>query len=323
MTNPEFGYNPEANKEIERIEPVAKRLEEVFGAVYVEDLHGHDIYSTLPDEDYAEKSKAISKANTEIINKITEYLKSQVFPKTFEVQGYTPYSSKRHQSDLFMLGSVLLNRRINPEQIETDLVEAFKGKQVLVLGDDMGTLSETINRLGGTAFGIEYDDELVRVARSGKNAEDGLPQTQVIEGDVADLIDENSELFKKLKSLGAFDAIYSHAVFNSGSGIDNADRDYEPNSEGNHLEFTGSVFLHTDTLLKDDGFQVHGNIEDGFRLFEYGVRPKEETLKPILMQEGGRVRFHSRTGSHAKEAFISRKGLTKKLIEARETENRP
>lgn len=244
--------------------PVSEQLRSVFG------IEGYKTDSET--EKYSE----------ECILAIRQFLERELIPKTYRLsapetdedrertrkilgRSFPGYSSKpRKAIELFILGSLLLGRKIDTEQVGDDLKKAFTGRKVLVLGDDIGGMSEIVNLLGGTAYGIEHDESKVEIAQSGKLAESSQPQMQVIDGDILDLTDENSELMKKLSQLGLFDVICSDAVFNGGSGIEKSAAVYtskKRTAKGKDLLFTGKVLDNTDRILADNGIHLHVNVD--------------------------------------------------------------
>src|SRR3989338_4979725 len=129
---------------------------------------------------------------------------------------------KRRAIELYRIASFLKGKALDGNVLEEDLEKELQGKKILVLGDDSGSFSEILNSFGAEAFGIEYNKIKVLAAHSGVFAESGLPQDQVIQGDIGDLTDQSSSLYKTLLEKGPFDVITSSAVFNIGSGIENA-----------------------------------------------------------------------------------------------------
>jgi hypothetical protein len=154
---------------------------------------------------------------------------------------------------LYHLVSVLNGGLIGSKgDIKRELSEILQQKKILVIGDDIGSLSEVFNFFGAEAYGIESDDFYVAVAHSGLAGESGKPQTQVIRADVGDLQDKNKETFKYLEKIGPFDAIYSWAVFNFGSGIER--------NEYLGKDYFGDIKKKCNLLLKKGGFSLHDEV---------------------------------------------------------------
>lgn len=154
---------------------------------------------------------------------------------------------------LYRLVSVLNSGLIGSKgDVKRELSEILQQKKILIVGDDIGSLSEVLNYLGAEAYGIESDNFYVAVAHSGLASESGKPQTQVICADMGDLQDKNKKIFKHLEKIGPFDAIYSWAVFNFGSGIERngcLSKDYFSN-----------IKKKCNLLLKKGGFSLHDEV---------------------------------------------------------------
>jgi hypothetical protein len=219
--------------------------------------------------------------------------------------------------ELVILGQCLKGDMLDIDTPMEDLRTTFKGKKILILGEELGTLSQALNALGAEAYGIEYNKRVVAIAHSGVLAENLIPQTQVIEGDLWNLGDSESSLFKLVSEKGPFDAIFSHGVFNSGSGFtEGAGREYSgeyPASiedirdktrkrgwfdENSRYQAIAELnwrrfFSGLTSLTKPDGLNIHNNIDQGIRdRLYYEV---EFRLKKLLASEDQNKRDYART----------------------------
>lgn len=161
---------------------------------------------------------------------------------------------EKQASSLYEISSYLAGHPLlSIEEIEQNL----KGKKILVLGDSAGDGSDALIAFGAEAYGIEIDKFRVLVAHSGIISQTGAFQTQVIEGDINDLVDQNSELYKLLKEKGPFDVVFSkfnvlgHYIFGAHGGLVN---------ETAIAQHTSGEYLLTESLmqlLNGQGFQLH------------------------------------------------------------------
>ncbi|MBU1126477.1 hypothetical protein KJ758_02600 [Patescibacteria group bacterium] len=157
---------------------------------------------------------------------------------------------------LYYLVSCLKKGKIDEEDPINDIKTVLDSKKLLVLGDDNGSLSEMLRFYGADAYGIEYDELAVLIAHSGILSRDGKPQTQLLSGNIGDLSLEQSELIEKLQKLGPFDTIMSHAVFNTGSGIEDAIHFID-----DPQEMIDMLWKNINDLLDEDGIQLHTNVD--------------------------------------------------------------
>jgi len=119
---------------------------------------------------------------------------------------------KDRGSQVYLVASFLQGRLISQDNLEENIEKALRGKRLLILGDDLGTLSEVLRAFGAEAYGIDSDQKAAMFARSGLFAENLKPQRQLIEGDIRTLINPASALNEKVKKLGPFDMVYSRTV---------------------------------------------------------------------------------------------------------------
>ena len=122
---------------------------------------------------------------------------------------------------------------------------------------------------------MEIDKAKVIVAHSGILSESGESQEQVIEGDIGDLTNGISDLYKKLEQIGPFDIIYSHGVFNGGSGIEKAIGNYNSKHKlGRDImgNFGQSLTGNLISLLNKDGFILHDLVDLREIFGPYGMR---------------------------------------------------
>jgi hypothetical protein len=153
--------------------------------------------------------------------------------------------------------------------------DILKGKNILSLGDDTGSLSEVLASFGAVPVGVEYDETKVKLARTGHFSEDGRPNEYVIQGDIWELVDPSSRLVKKVGGNESFDAMISYGLFNSGSGGETPQNPSAYLAEklrqyGAELEHDSSAFeercftlfmVESEHLLKSPGAQVHTSID--------------------------------------------------------------
>lgn len=174
----------------------------------------------------------------------------------------THYTGPKTQQGetLYFIAALLNNAPVSHENIEQRIKEILKGKKILVIGDDFGTISEALNALGAEATGVEDSIISVKIAHSGALAEAGRPQNQVIQGDAWDIGNPNSLLYKKLQERGPFDMVYSHAVLNGGSGF--------PESQKSQTIGKEKFNLGLDQLITEDGIQFHTGCEDQYVYLE-------------------------------------------------------
>lgn len=174
------------------------------------------------------------------------------------------YLHDKHRSvALYELAAFSKGDVINEEDIDEIEVQ-LKDKKILILGDDTGSFSEILKSFGAKVIGIEIDKTKVAVAQSGVLSENGEPQEQVIQGDIGDLTDDASDLYKKFEQFGPFDIIYSHAVFNGGSGIEEAIRNYNNKHEFRRdaiVDFGKCLTSNLSALLNKNGFMLHDRVD--------------------------------------------------------------
>ncbi|MBI4250813.1 class I SAM-dependent methyltransferase [Candidatus Uhrbacteria bacterium] len=152
---------------------------------------------------------------------------------------------KHRGSQVHLIASFFEGRLLAEDGLETNIKKALRGKRILVLGDDIGTLSEVLRIFGARAYGIEYDRKAAAFARSGLFAENLKPQRQLIEGDIRRLMNQASPLFEEIKKIGPFDMIYSRTVL--------------PYIGLHGLPGWHRLFAQLDTLTKPQGLNIHGD----------------------------------------------------------------
>lgn len=131
------------------------------------------------------------------------------------------FKTEQQASTLYWIASFLKGRPLEQSETIADVLKSLRGKRVLVLGDDTGSLSELLRHYGAESYGIEKDRFKLLIARSGILSLNGQPQEQTFEGSIGDFFEnETTPLLKRLKELGPFDMIVSDYVFNNGSGIE-------------------------------------------------------------------------------------------------------
>lgn len=191
-----------------------------------------------------------------------------------EFFGFYFHEKKHKARDLYQVISFLQGRPVDADSFNEDAEKALKGKKILILGDDTGSFSEILNSFGAEAIGIEYDKKKVLTAHSGVFSESNLPQDQVIYGDIGDLTDQSSDLYKTLLEKGPFDVITSSAVFNIGSGIDNAIEKRGIGKEfANKEENFGRALVDSSmNLLTENGFSLHDSVDMRRMFGRYGHR---------------------------------------------------
>lgn len=185
---------------------------------------------------------------------------------------------------LYYIASFIKKKQLSEQDPLGDLRSILTGKKILVLGDDTGSLSEMLNVYGAEAYGIEYDEFEILLAQSGILSEDGSPQKQVIKGDIGDMTVESSPLLEKLQSIGPFDMIFSFAVFNYGSGIENAINNTSDEVPEYEKGESKSVLFQNNCqhLLKSGGLQLHLHV-DMPQFFPYKYYLRDIMNKSILI----------------------------------------
>lgn len=164
--------------------------------------------------------------------------------------------NKHRAHELFLLTTFLGNENgaIVPEKIIEQCKEVLKDKKILSLGDDTGSLSEVLKHFGAECTGIEYGQKKVALANAGVFSEDGKPNMSVRQGDIWDLITDDTELMKKLGGK-KFDAVISVSLFNAGSG---GERPQKPLRDKYEIHDWFYYFiLQTQRLLTEKGVQIH------------------------------------------------------------------
>lgn len=196
---------------------------------------------------------------------------------------------------------------INPLE---DVKKVLRGKKILVLGDEIGTLSQVLNTFGAEAYGIEYDPRVVALAHSGILAENLVPQTQVIEGNLWKLGDRESEFYKQISEKGPFDVIFSSAVFNDGSGFpEGAHHKYSGKypkyfEEKNRGEFTSQegwqaaanwdrFLVSLASLVKPTGLNIHQHVEFHTLYGSMVIRELSKKLDELAKSENANVRQYA------------------------------
>lgn len=219
-------------------------------------------------------------------------------------KGHRFYDVAAHS--LYYVASFLKKSTLEEKDISADIQNVLQGKRILVLGDDIGTLSEVLRNYGAESYGVEIDKLKVLIAHSGILAKDRRPQEQVIEGNLDDIFDdEETELIKKLKSLGPFDMIFSYRVFNEGSGIESV------RAIANQRKFTNRIWNHgekgdpkaveellllqsksrekLESLLGENGLQLHLGVDPMDEYFfprKYRCRAKTFKESPLHSKYG-------------------------------------
>jgi hypothetical protein len=175
------------------------------------------------------------------------------------------HNKKGDAVGIYEIGAFLKKDVLAEKDVLDDIKIQLKDKKILILGDDSGSFSEILNYFGANAIGIEYDQLKVLAAHSGIFSESKSPQMQVIGGDIFELTGSDSDLYKKINECGPFDIVYSRAVFNRGSGIEEAIEKYQQknNITGRRNEintdFGLSLTNNCIQLLKNNGFILHTN----------------------------------------------------------------
>ncbi|MBU0578228.1 hypothetical protein KJ742_04355 [Patescibacteria group bacterium] len=166
---------------------------------------------------------------------------------------------------LYYIASFLKGELLDEQDLFEDIQETLKGKKILILGDDIGTVSGILRQYGAESYGVEIDKLKVAIAHSGILAKGQKPQTQVIEGNIGDIVkEEDTALFQRLKDLSPFDMVYSYRVFNHGSGLErelpfeqSAEIDTDPSKLIDLENFQTLMKRKFDALLNENGLQLH------------------------------------------------------------------
>ena len=206
----------------------------------------------------------------------------RLFPRTFHYtiskKFLSSHPAKQRGEELIFLATLFNKGKfIQPSTAVAAVQRLLKGKRILSLGDDFGTLSEALSKLGCHVTGIEFDPQLVKMARSGNYTEDGKPNTAVVQGDVWELLLPESALAKEIGK--DYDAIISVWLFNGGSRGDHPSwqirrtlhswypeeiqRDFDDDSQRDRAESLSIFTKHIEPLLSSKGFQLHiGSVAD-------------------------------------------------------------
>lgn len=176
-------------------------------------------------------------------------------------------SSGGDSRSLYSIATFLKGAKLVDDVVMADIESQLKGKKILVLGDDTGSLSELLNAYGAESMGIEYDEVKVLIAKSGILSRSGKPQLQVIQGDISDIAKKESDLMKLIAENGPFDVIYSYAVLNYGSGIEKS-LSVTPPGNYEEIELTVPLTDNCMNLLSKTGFILHEDVD--FRPDSFG-----------------------------------------------------
>jgi hypothetical protein len=223
---------------------------------------------------------------------------------TSDFSKFEQLKDKEEQShQLYYIASVFKGGHLDRNDPGSDIRSALQGKRILVLGDDIGSLSEILSFYGATACGVEYDKFKILVAHSGLLAENGQPQTQVMEGDVGDLFKSSATpLMARLNQIDQFDMIFTDNLLNEGSGLELLISQYYmsqyPNESlwakwiaGGRKGLAPPEWFQSNckALLKTEGVQLHLRVDipGSFpRKLQERMRkelPKEEVVRAILI----------------------------------------
>lgn len=253
-----------------------RRLRELYEEAEQKSRLPHQTFLRLFDEAFPKASKSIDRygdlknfwrdefwQDARTWEAVKEDLHDEIEKARMEYLGdYSPFSHDKlgRAKELYYIGSFLKRSQLDVERPIDDLRDVLRGKKILVLGDDTGSMSETLNHFGADACGIEYSSLKVAIAHTGVLAEDRAPQQQVILGDIVNLADQQSALYKMIATKGPFDVICSDAVFNIGSGLETSiRRQYKgPTRQGDFIcDFDHNIRI----LMQDDGFQLHLSVD--------------------------------------------------------------
>ncbi len=209
--------------------------------------------------------------------------------------------NKRQGVSLYEICSFLQNKVLDEKVSLNDVSEILKEKKVLVLGDDTGSLSEVLNKLGANAYGVEIDTDKVKIAHSGLLSEELEPQNQVIQGNLWDIQNINSALYKTLQQYGPFDVIYSSAVINGGSGFPE-----EAKEHGGEVAWAKFI-TGLDALAEKDGIIIHSNAEDVITHYstvpEYRHHRVEKILHILYQMKEGEIEVNDEEKEQAEKLF--------------------
>ncbi len=199
------------------------------------------------------------------------------------------FHNKHRSVALYEMAAFVKGDSIDEKDAMDEIERELKDKKILILGDDTGSLSEVLNSLGAKAIGIEVNKNKVDTAHSGILSEDGKPQDQVILGDIGDLADNTSELYKKMVASGPFDIIYSWAVFNGGSGIEKAIYNFNIRNKirGDAvIDFSWELVNNLNSLLNESGFMLHDRVDMWEVFGPYGMRQSKKFGRGTFSKSG-------------------------------------
>lgn len=178
---------------------------------------------------------------------------------------------KKRGEDIAGMVSVLHDGESDTEHFDPatyldSCFSALRGKSVLSIGDDTGSLTEVLKRFGVKVTGIEYDPELVAVAHTGLLAEDYSPQEQVLQGDAWELPLPSSRLCQQL---GSYDLLFTNNLFDIGSGGEAPSTALESQIAVMHELAAAQRFSHHFDTMSFAG--TEGERKMWFQLFMVGV----------------------------------------------------
>lgn len=217
--------------------------------------------------------------------------------------------------DMAVLAAAISGGEWDGQSME-ELPRIFSDQKILVLGDDIGSLSEVLKGYGAITTSIERQEEAWKLAKAGRFTENGEERHDVFLGDLYELLDPHSSISRVVTERGPFDVIYSGDVFNRDEGSSGADFCGSPRLAHMIEEFAeqrfgaelqreqaltkDSQFVHqtvfllaTMSLLKNEGMHVHSQVNCGIAV-EYGGKDQNDVGSTVVVRraslpETGRI----------------------------------
>ena len=241
----------------------------------------------LEDISALERKEEQNLRDTEKRTHIRKQLHTLKFMRQNGTNTLDQFEKYKRVNQLWEVVTFLKQGEVDTENTEEDLRKQLSGKKILVLGDDVGSLSAMLNHFGATAYGLEGWDIMLSLAEMGTFAEGHSPQNQVYGGRVEDLYkNSDNKTLKIFEDLGPFDLIFSSSVFNTGSGIQSS----MLNSANNLPNY---LLNCRQKLLKKGGWNLHMHVDSGLGMeppHAYDMAGNISANKVYLGNEKNRIR---------------------------------
>lgn len=195
-----------------------KELEDRYIEVLRSELNSTKTLDEEVERNYRGAISELTKPENDIWDvEIYSVFKRKEFPFFHGCDGRGGSGKERGDSLIALATFLGDDGLIEPGNPVEQIREALHGKKILNLGADSGSFTQILEHFGCETLGIEYDERMVKAARTGILSEDGEPYESVIQGDVWDLMLPESDLSERIDD--DYDAIFSRLLFNEGSGV--------------------------------------------------------------------------------------------------------